>query len=409
MDFLDEFGIRHQYLSEEHGLLVPDLDRTNAGILPAMLASMLNVGGELNSDFKNRLDEQFPSGYDSVLFIMADGLGASHLSELGGFLWENVMERGTVANAVFPTMTSTNLASIAYGTLPLCHGMVGYNYYHEGLDNIFNALSGHYEHEGKIERITRKIPLSSFISGKPLQAQVKGLLDVELIVPAQLPATGLLEILGQGVPKTSYVDMQEALVRTHSKLNRDDPQLLAVYLGVTDHFGHRHGPESKEYEQAIRAVETYVQQVISHPKVKDGSVAVVLTSDHGQSQIRDLKAMTKETWKSHKSSGVLLGSSDRTIHAYSEDPDRAYGVLESLSSGHGIILDNEKARKLMGVDRCGSTFAHRLGDYVLLFEDGYLHEVPAVAPAETYPAPHKGQHGSLSERELFVPVCIWGE
>ncbi len=405
MEFLERFDIRPIFLDETLGLVQPNLKRTNAGALPALLFPYLGKTGALNKDVLDRINE-ISDSYDNIVFIMADGVGAEHLEKIGGYLWKNVLEQGTVAYSVFPTMTSTNLTSMAYGTLPACHGMVGYNIYSERLNSLFNSLNGLYPKNGSPSSIFEGASVSDYINGVPLPVKIADKFSVKILMPSQLPPEGLPDIIGQGTDRITYDDLADALQKAVGVI-RTGSSFLGIYLGMADHLGHRHGPASNEYVHAIRAIDHFVEGLVN--ALKGTSTLILLTSDHGQSQL-DLERcrfMTRKEWANHKAQGVTLGTSGRVIHAYSDDPDKSQKILEQMADGKGLILSGKEALSLMGAETCGERFIRRVGTHVLLFKDGYIHDVPEVVELEHYDTPHKGQHGSLSTKEMFVPVGIW--
>lgn len=405
MEFLDQFNISLNFLDEPLGLVRPNLERTNAGALPALLAPFLGEIGAINRDVLKNISE-VNDNYENIVFIMADGVGAEHLQGIGGYLWDNVQTQGTIAYSVFPTMTSTNLTSMAYGTLPACHGMVGYNILSERLGSLFNSLNGRYPRNGGSASIFEKASVSDYITGTPLPVQIADKFSVKILIPAQLPPEGLPDIIGQGAERLPYNDLEGAL-QTAVGVIRNGPAFLGIYLGMADHLGHRHGPESNEYVHAIRAIDQFVKNLVN--SLAGTSTLILLTSDHGQSQLdlNQCRFMTRKEWTEHKARGVTLGTSGRVIHAYSDDPDLSLNVLEQMADGRGMVLTGKEALELMGSKGCGEDFLKRVGTHMLMFEDGYIHDVPEVVELEHYDTPHKGQHGSLSTKEMFVPVGIW--
>ena len=70
---------------------------------------------------RRRLEEL---SYENIVFIAADGAGASHLGDMGGLLADNMLNEGLVASTVFPSMTCTVMTSLTYGKFPAEHDMV---------------------------------------------------------------------------------------------------------------------------------------------------------------------------------------------------------------------------------------------------------------------------------------------
>ncbi len=415
------YGMEVSWISKEHGLLRPDLVRTNAGVLPAIIR---NLKGEeklkqmiadraVNPDLEERIRRSFPDGYDNVVFLICDGVGVGRLEALGGLLWDNVDpsrdSQGTVAHCTFPTLTSTNMASIAYGSLPSEHGLVGYNIYNENIGEVFNALNGKYVSDGEVLSIHER-PNSDFVEGTPITDIIYGehFMPIRFFVPSQQEREGLITLIAERTEITPYETAEQLLGGLISSLSDGkEQQFIAAYIGWADYFGHEEGPESRQYAEAIRGIEQVIATVIDHPKVKNGSTLVIMTSDHGQSQVDHSisRWLTSEEVRAFAEEGVLLSTSGRVLHCYTEDLSRGREVLEELADGRGVVLSQEEALGLIGD---GGSWGRRMGDLVLLMDDHYLIDVPEVVKLEGHKERLLGQHGSTCVEEMFVPIGIWG-
>ena len=411
-----------QWISEEHGLLKPDLDRTNAGVLPAVIRHLKGDFSRLkemmddravNPDLEERISKYFPDGYDNVVFLICDGVGVGRLEALGGLIWDNINpnvdSQGTVAHCTFPSLTSTNMASIAYGRLPKDHGLVGYNIYNETIGEVFNALNGEYVKDGEIKSI-HEYPNDKFVEGQPITDIIdkEHFLPIRFFVPSQQEREGLITLIAEKTEITKYSTAEQLLGGVISALSDGAPQqFIAAYIGWADYFGHEEGPESKEYTQAIRGIEQVLSTIIGHPKVKNGSTLVILTSDHGQSQVDHSisRWLSKDEVKKYADEGVVLSTSGRVLHCYTQNIERGREILEELAAGRGVVISQKEALELIGD---GGRWGERMGDLLLLMDDHYLVDVPEVVKLEGHKDKLIGQHGSVCIEEMFVPIGIWG-
>ena len=81
--------MKAKYLSEEFGLIRPDLENSVSGIFPTIF-SQLNLDTKLipkergwvqNDNFAKKLQESFPSGYDNIVMLIdrkSTRLNSSH-------------------------------------------------------------------------------------------------------------------------------------------------------------------------------------------------------------------------------------------------------------------------------------------------------------------------------------------
>jgi hypothetical protein len=413
--------MKPDYLSKEYGLIRPDLSNSVSGIFPTIF-SKINLDSKLdpknrgwveNTSLSKKIDESFPSGFDNVVMLICDGVGVERLQALGGSLWDNINSLGTITSTLYPSMTSTVMTSLTYGQYPGDHGLVGYNIYNENIDGIWNSLNLQYlDKEGNEQFVLENYDLEKFVSGLPLIDQIQQThpeVKVSFLGPSQLESPSLLDLINRTVEVSTYEEPDEMGMKFGQLLGEEvKNHVIAVYIGYADHFGHYMGPESKEYADAIQGIDQTLQMMGSHPKVQNGSTIIGMTSDHGQVQVNHSisKWMTRPEWKEYRERGITLSSSGRVIHAYCKEDqmDNSRTLLDEFADGKGLVVDQEESMKLSGgSDR----FKHRYAQYSMIMEDGYLFDVPEIVQFGEE-ARLRGQHGSLTEKELFVPVGIFG-
>lgn len=414
MSKIDALIQSSKLLSKEHQLYKPHHERSVAGFIPEVLAHLssdVNFGDNIvrNKDMANQIEESFPSGYKQAIVIIADGVGAQHLEKLGGLLADNMETAGTVASTMFPSMTSTVMSSISRGMYPASHGVVGYNLFNEHIGDIWSALAMRYKKNGEDHLVLDDFDLSQLISGDSLFSSFSNN-SQPFIAPDQLGDPSLLDLIIPQMPLLTYTDVESGIKSIMQLLQGGNP-FNGFYYPFADHLGHHHGPESKEYAEAIGGLDIVIQNLLQIPSVKSGDTAIFVTSDHGQSQIDHSIShwMTRDKWQLYRDQGVTLSTSGRTIHAYCDESarDRGKAILERLAGSRGVVIDNKVAMEMAGSKYAGHKFAIRMGDFVMIMEDGYLHDVPERVVLEDETRLH-GQHGSLTSKELFVPVGIFG-
>lgn len=409
------------YLSEEFGLIKPDLNNSVSGIFPTLL-SHLNLDNKVdpksqgwveNANFDTKIEESFPSGYDNIVMLICDGVGVERLQAIGGAVWDNINSQGTIATTMYPSMTSTVMTSLTYGQYPGDHGLVGYNIYNENIDAVWNSLNLQYlDNEYQQRFVLENHDLDKFVTGLPLIDQVQNShpeVKVSFLGPSQLESPSLLDLINRKIPVTTYDEPNEMGMKFGALLGEEvKHHIIAVYIGYADHFGHVMGPESKEYAEAVHGINQTVQMMQNHPKVANGGTIIGMTSDHGQVQVDHSisKWMTRSEWRDYKEKGITLATSGRVIHAYCKDDqlDNSKMLLEEFVDGKGMVVDQAESMNLSGG---GDSFKHRYAQFSMLTQDGYLFDVPEVVQLGEEMRLH-GQHGSLTDKELFVPVGIFG-
>ncbi|MHA2028615.1 MAG: alkaline phosphatase family protein [Candidatus Kariarchaeaceae archaeon] len=419
MTWHKRYGLKTEYLSEEFNLLRPKFNRSVAGVLPELIRGLnISEPGDIiqdcvvNANIREKIHESFPSGYDNIVFFICDAVGVVHLEQLGGFLWDNINQKGTIATTMFPSMTSTVMTSLSFGKYPGDHGLVGYNIYNEHLGGVWNALNLQYKKNGEQRMVLEDVDRSKLVTGKPIIDRVNEATNfpVTFIGPSEYQGDpNLLDIINYSIPVSIYENPFEAGSKLVEALNQDHSnQLIAVYVPYADYAGHGYGPESEQYTQAIRGIEQGIQMIIQHPKVQNGSTIVAMTSDHGQSQVDHSisKWMDRNTAESHQKNGIHLSTSGRVLHAYCREDkiDQGAALLNQFADNKGLVIDKKEALSLAGGV---NDYSARIGDHLMLMEDGYLFDIPEEVVFGQEIKLH-GQHGSLSDKELYVPVGIFG-
>src|ERR1700761_3645668 len=95
----------------------PNRDRISlADVLPSCLDSLAGKDNRLG----------LPRA-DRIVVVLVDGLGSAALAARKGHARTIATAPGDSINSVFPTTTAAALATLATGTQPGAHGLVGYS------------------------------------------------------------------------------------------------------------------------------------------------------------------------------------------------------------------------------------------------------------------------------------------
>jgi hypothetical protein len=415
------FGIDVEYLSEKHKLFKPNHMFSNTGVLPEMLRhlqSEVNYTDILKDHVENlairkSLQKHFPNKYSKVIFLICDGIGVHHLQQMKGIIWDNIDpdkdNPGLVACASFPTITTTNMTSLSTGKFPKDHGFVGYNIYNEKLGTVFNGLNGLYLKNGEVMLIHDDHDNSTFVDGTTIPEMiVNNGTKLTFLVPKQQKRDGLLKLIAGKAPLVDYETSEELVQKLLENLNDDSNGVIGAYIGTADYMGHIHGPSSQEYVSAISGIEQLIQLLLSQPIVISGDTLIILTSDHGQVDIDHeiSKYFSYDDVKQLQKQGITLSTTGRVIHVYAKDPQiNIEEKLKEIVDDKALVISSHEALELFGGPE--TKFKERIGDYLIICQDKYIFDVPEVIKYDLLDIKLKGQHGSLTKEELFVPVGIW--
>ncbi len=230
----------------------------DVGRLSLVLASALEaVAGKTNPiNF---------SPVDSAVVILVDGLGLENLETFAGHA-PNLM-RAWRANpqslrAECPSTTVLGITSLATGLRSGDHGLIGYNVYRRGADTATNLLSGWEQ--------TAEDP-STWKNYSTLSESFQ----ITVVSCNAYETTGFTKLT---MPKASFVGEDKLSDRFSraAAVSKQAGSIVYLYVPELDQAGHRFGCESKEWIEALEALDS------AFAKANFGSkTGVVITADHG--------------------------------------------------------------------------------------------------------------------------------
>lgn len=247
----------------------------------------------------------------SSLVIVLDGLRPDYVTvELMPNL-HALGERGVVCrnhHSVFPTVTRVNAASIATGSYPARHGLMGNAVYFREISPDTKFNTGNAAHLQRIEAATggqllttpslgeilqqggrRLLAVSSGSSGSAFllnhKASGGGLIHTELVLPASIRPR-VAELLGPVPPDASPNTLRNRrAVYAYLRIGLDQirPDVTLMWLSDPDHTQHEHGVGAPVTLEAIRLVDAEIGRIVAALAAKglQNKVNIFVTSDHG--------------------------------------------------------------------------------------------------------------------------------
>ncbi|TWT44244.1 Choline-sulfatase [Phycisphaerae bacterium RAS1] len=305
-------------------------------------------GGPIRATLKNGVERPQPA----VILFIADGLGADMLERGCAEGWlPNIQRRFVqaglrVENAMtaVPAITYPSIVTLLTGASPARHEIVG-NRWFDPRDfrfrnsltiNTYRAVNRDFESPTVYERLA-PAPTAG------IQCPIRRGVTKNF---ANWAASGVMWFFRDytAVDKLT-VDSLPRVVLWANSLSRW-PSLLTVYFPGLDTVGHVHGPESEKYRWAAWHVDHQVGRVCDWLESQDllKSSYIVLTSDHGQVEIRsdgrvDLMALLRDAGRSPTDRQIQDGKlEDRRRHFNAFDTvacwrDGRFGIVHFKGAG----------------------------------------------------------------------------
>jgi hypothetical protein len=399
------------------GLFIPGYDGSS---LPNLSNSLMKLMGVKPAG--RCLKDNVLSGFkniDKTVLLVMDAMGLNVFTRsseelrrlLNSFLiGQNVYFKALTS--VFPSTTSTALTSLNTGLTPQEHGIVAYTLFLKELGSMVNMISLSPVNDERRNRIfdlgmdAKKLLSTKVITERLKEAGVES----KTIIRYGIRNSGLSTILYKGskiVPALTSVDFATNLVRL---VNDRETRFVIAYWDSFDGQSHYYGPFSTEAELELLNTLTLLRKTINKVKQDTARKTIfVMTSDHGQSKVREDKSIRLNSLNWLKDSLIMPPAGEsRAAYLYLKDSVKNFEKTFRRKIGKNIMLFKSRALLDKGVFGLGDVkpcVPDRIGDYTALSRgEGRLvfhYDLKERTEPEFVKA---GAHGSLTMDELLVPL-----
>ncbi len=335
-------------------------------------------------------------GVRRVLVLLVDGMGthllpamAPHTPMLAAVLRGEV---GTLdeLSCTFPSTTPTSLVSLATGTPPGVHGVVGFTVRVPGTRRILTHITWA---DDPSPALWQPVPTwfeRIAAAGVPTRA----------VLPAVFKNGGLTVAAYRG---THFIGAGERADYAQLLIDQlgDGPGLLYGYTADLDTAAHLFGIDSPQWQLAARGVDRLLTRLI---EALPGDAALLVTADHGGVNVAPDARFDLGT-DARLGAGVDLVAGEPRVRYLHTEPGASDDVVAAWRAVLGpeadvITRDEAVDRGLFGPVSDGHL--ERLGDVIVVCTGGAAvlatgHEPPEVAKLT-------GFHGSLTPFETAIPL-----
>jgi predicted AlkP superfamily pyrophosphatase or phosphodiesterase len=359
---------------------------------------------------------------DAILLVL-DGCRADVLEKIDAPCISELAKKGTVIKdfkTVYPSLTACGHASLITGAYPDKSGIVNHMYWDRNLKKIVDIFNNEYIQtktvfdilnenkmmggsfgafirKGSRDPISRKISRSLAERVSSLQFLMKLLIDNPIIYNCL-----------RGFVVGRFEDFKKLFEK-----NVYDFYYLTFY--EVDKVGHRFGPESQKYYEAIERIDEKIATILYFIEKSGRNTTLIITSDHGQTTIKEKLSMDLLSFEEigYKIDEVV-DYSGAAIIKYNEGKENM--AVATIVSRHiqlwlNNLSDSSSFLKVLRNRECFDLiktkeetkrykFYHeRTGDITFCLKDGFGFD---FLPLAKY-----GDHGGISKAEINVPLIIW--
>jgi hypothetical protein len=385
---------------EEGALLRPDPLRPSTVSLSRALAAIGGAGDHLDEPAR-RICEAI-GDVDHVVLVLADGLGLRLVESLPetSFLRRHL---ALEMRSVFPSSTAPALTSLATGTWPAEHGLLGWFAYLPELD--IHAIS---------------LPFRQRFSGRPLtELGIRGsdvfawpalltgyVRHARLLMPRNIAHSIYTSAIAGGVPVDSYKGLDQAVMRLLTRLDghREPKSYTYFYYPSIDTAAHAHGPTAPQVRAEVEVLDAALERL--HAGL-DGRARIIVSSDHGGI---DVGVAEKRLLEPQEHLSALLktpptGEPRAPIFHVVPGAQAEFAELfrERFGEQFALLTAAEVFDLgLLGPPPLSEAGRSRLGDFMAL-SAGYDALIYATDVGMTQMV---GFHGGLSPEEVRIPLIV---
>jgi hypothetical protein len=360
-------------------------------VMPSVLAA-LDAGGE------NRM--ALPPA-QRVVVLLVDGMGLLSLREHAAAAPYLSSMDCTELTVGFPTTTSTSLASLSTGVPAGEHGFTGYTSYDEEAGDVVNWLA--WQPVGRKDDLRDRL-VPEVVQPLPTvweQAADAGV-SVTVASSRAFEGTGLTRAVFRGGKFNGVTTGGDAIAIAADAADHGYRSLVYAYIAELDFVGHVRGAGSDAWAAQLGLVDRQVELLAA--RLPAGTTLLV-TADHGMADMPVEATIDADAENSPLRAGVVALAGEprmRHVHCESGARDDVLATWTELLGDRAWVVtgDDAVAAGLFGPIVTASA-RRKIGD-VLAMSRGDLGVVQRKRESRLSSMP--GHHGSLTDRELLVPL-----
>ncbi len=341
--------------------------------------------------------------YKNVVLLVIDGLGYDYLKQKNSFLTDNIRTKIT---SVFPPTTASAITTFMTGAAPQQH-----------------AYTGWYMHLKELGTVATILPFCSRLGGDYFtkhKIKVKDILDVKcfteqikvssyVIQPQKIVHSAFSKansIRAKRIPYTTFKGLSRQIKKVIN--SHHQKKYIYAYWPGLDSIGHHYGLSSRKAERHFKGLNQGLVLLVK--SLENTGTILIITGDHGQVETPEERSIKLEDHSKLKDCLTLPFCGDaRTVYCYvhpAKTKQFEKYVKEKLSKFCWLYRSEELVKNnYFGKFKPNPKLLDRIGDYTLILKENYVFKDALLKHKREF---HKGNHGGLSDAELFVPLIVFG-
>jgi hypothetical protein len=371
-------------------------------MLPARPFSALRLADVLSSSLSSLEGHPNPLSLPTAqkaVVVLADGLGVSSLKARAGharFLLSR-LGKSDVVDGVFPATTAAGIASLTTGVAPGQHGLVGYRVLDASNDRVVNQLTGWDE---------RMQPLDWQPGATVFERAAEVGIPSFAVGPKRFAGSGFSQAVLRGAAYVPAESINARFLAARETLDSHPQALIYLYVPELDIAAHAHGWESGRWRAQLEALDAEMATFAAGLRADEG---MLLTADHGVVDVPAAKQVLFDTVPALVAGVRHIGGDPRCLQLYLEpgvDVDELAEAWRAVEGERSWIFTRAEAVAAGLFGEVRPDALSRIGDVIVAARKliAYYDSREANQSARSM----VGQHGSLTDEELRVPLLRLG-
>jgi hypothetical protein len=371
-------------------LPAPNRDRISlADVLPSCLSALKSEDNRMRLPPATR-----------AIVVLVDGLGAASLRARAGHA-RTLAAASKSIDTVFPTTTAAALASLATGTMPGEHGMVGFTVLDRANHRVLNELSGW---DDLVDPVAWQLRRTIFE-----QAVDEGFQAVA-IGPERYNDSGFSRAVLRGAHYRSAESIDDRFAAARAWLREPGARgVLYLYVPELDMIAHAKGWESGEWTTRLEALDAAVREFAGTLRPGEG---MLLTADHGMTDVPPHGQVHFDQDPELVDGVEYIAGEARCLQLYFDeklDPAGRAALTErwrASESGRSWVVTRAEAIEAGWFGEVDPRAEDRIGDLIIAARKNIAYYDSRTATPRNLAM--VGHHGSWSPAELQIPLCRFG-
>lgn len=336
-----------------------------------------------------------------VLFVI-DGLGYEYLIRQGNSLFSENL-RGKVTS-VFPSTTAASITTFVTGLAPQQHAITGWFIHLKEL-GIVSAILPFKPRNGGVCFSQTKVRAKKIFNQPSFFEKIKA--SSYVVTHKTLVKSDYTRATTRGAKKVQYARLAGCF-REIKKIifSSNRRKFIYAYWSEFDHLCHEHGTKSQEVVNHFKELNEKLATFLK--SIQGTNTTIIITADHGlidtdKSKIIELKQHPELV----ETLTLPLCGEPRVAYCYVrpfKTKQFENYIAKYLANSCELYKSEDLiAKNYFGLFEPDKNLFDRVGDYVLLMKNNYIIKDFVLGETERF---HIGNHGGISQEEIFVPLIV---